>query len=238
MKEWGFFIKKHIFDLFMQMICNHKICTSNVSYHDFFTSRWCVFTSRWWLFKKPCCTRISIYNFHLDCVCVIIIWCKLWCNHNLRKSFNKSVISNHRKTVSFVILRILINFYCGLVLSVIIIISSERGMKGSTLKTSLKAFYFLNMMSSKNKIKDKLLEISVQCFWRTIWRCYSWLSLSRTRKGPANLFEIERVRDRERKIGYILHKGTETLVRDRERFGIEGVWDRESQLYQIIWLEW
>ena len=87
MKEWGFFIKKHIiFDLFMQMICNHKICTSNVSYHDFFTSRWCVFTSRWWLFKKPCCTQISIYNFHLDCVCVIIIWCKLWCNHNLRKS--------------------------------------------------------------------------------------------------------------------------------------------------------
>ena len=56
------------------------------------------------------------------------------------------------------ILRILINFYCGLVLSVIIIISSERGMKGSTLKTSLKAFYCLNMMSSKNKIKDKLLK--------------------------------------------------------------------------------
>ena len=104
-------------------------------------------------------------------------------------------------------------------------------MKGSTLKTSLKAFYFLNMMSSKNKIKDKLLEISVQCFWRTIWRCYSWLSLSRTRKGPANLFEIERVRDRERKIGYSLHKGTETLVRDRDRFEIEGVRDRESQLY-------
>ena len=60
---------------------------------------------------------------------------------------------------------------------------------------------------------------------------YSWLSLSRTRKGPENLFEIERVRDRERKIGYILHKGTETLVRDRERFEIEGVRDRESQLY-------
>ena len=36
----------------------------------------------------------------------------------------------------------------------------------------------------------------------------SWLSLSRTRKGPENLFEIERVRDRERKIGYSLHKGT------------------------------
>ena len=60
---------------------------------------------------------------------------------------------------------------------------------------------------------------------------YSWLSLSRTRKGPENLFEIERVRDRERKIGYNVHKGTGTLVRDRERFEIEGVRDRESQLY-------
>ena len=45
------------------------------------------------------------------------------------------------------------------------------------------------------------------------------------------MFEIERVRDRERKIGYSLGKGTETLVRDRERFEIEGVRDRESQLY-------
>ena len=60
---------------------------------------------------------------------------------------------------------------------------------------------------------------------------YSWLSLSRTHKGPENLFEIERVRDRERKIGYSLHKGTETLVGDRERFEIEAVRDRESQLY-------
>ena len=51
-----------------------------------------------------------------------------------------------------------------------------------------------------------------------------------TRKRPDNLFEIERVRDRERKLGYSLHKGTETLVRDRERFEIEGVRDRESQL--------
>ena len=59
---------------------------------------------------------------------------------------------------------------------------------------------------------------------------YSWLSLSRTRKGPENLFEIERVRDRERKRGYSLHKGTKTLVRHRERFEIEGVRDRESQL--------
>ena len=48
---------------------------------------------------------------------------------------------------------------------------------------------------------------------------------------PENLFEIERVRDRERKIGYSLHKGTETLVRNRERFEIDCVRDRESQLY-------
>ena len=47
------------------------------------------------------------------------------------------------------------------------------------------------------------------------------------------MFEVERVRDRERKIGYSLHKGTETLVRDREKFEIEGVRDRESQLYFI-----
>ena len=45
------------------------------------------------------------------------------------------------------------------------------------------------------------------------------------------MFEIERVRDRERKIGYSLHKEAEALVRDRERFEIEGVRDRESQLY-------
>ena len=58
----------------------------------------------------------------------------------------------------------------------------------------------------------------------------SWLSPSRTRKGLTNLFEIERVRDRERKIGYSLHKGTETLIRDREKFEIEVGRDRESQL--------
>ena len=57
--------------------------------------------------------------------------------------------------------------------------------------------------------------------------------LCRTRKGPENLFEIERVRDRERKMGYSLHKVTETLVRHRERFEIESVRDKESQLYEI-----
>ena len=67
---------------------------------------------------------------------------------------------------------------------------------------------------------------------------YSGLSLSRTRKGPANLFEIERVRDRERKIGYNLHKGIETLVRHRERFEIEGVRDRESQVYMQSFIQY
>ena len=34
------------------------------------------------------------------------------------------------------------------------------------------------------------------------------------------MFKIERVRDRERKIGYSQHKETENLVRDRKRFEI------------------
>ena len=38
-------------------------------------------------------------------------------------------------------------------------------------------------------------------------------------------------RDREWKIGYSPHKGSETLVRDGEKFEIDGVRDRESQLY-------
>ena len=46
------------------------------------------------------------------------------------------------------------------------------------------------------------------------------------------------VRDRERQIGYSLHEGTETLVRHRERFEIEGVRDRESQLYQLLSNYW
>ena len=36
------------------------------------------------------------------------------------------------------------------------------------------------------------------------------------------------VRDRERQIGYSLHEGTETLVRHRERFEIEGIRDVEA----------
>ena len=56
------------------------------------------------------------------------------------------------------------------------------------------------------------------------------------------MFEIERVRDRERKIGYCLHKGTDTLVRDREKFEIEGVFEIErvncilmSVFVRVIW---
>ena len=77
-----------------------------------------------------------------------------------------------------------------------------------------------NCVRERNKVIKTFIRVVI----------YSWLSLSRARKGLENLFEIERVRDRERKIGYSLHKGTEILVRDRERFEIEGVRDRESQL--------
>ena len=63
---------------------------------------------------------------------------------------------------------------------------------------------------------------------------YSELSLSRTRKGSRNLFEIERVRDRERKLGWNQWKGTDKIVRDREKFEIEGVRDRESPLYNHL----
>ena len=49
---------------------------------------------------------------------------------------------------------------------------------------------------------------------------------------------MERVRGREKKIGYSPHKRAENLVRDREKFEIEGVRDRESQLYipVVRWL--
>ena len=59
------------------------------------------------------------------------------------------------------------------------------------------------------------------------------LSLSQTRKGPRNLFEIQRVGDRERKLDWNQWKGTEKIVRDREKFEIEGVLDRESPLYSF-----
>ena len=60
---------------------------------------------------------------------------------------------------------------------------------------------------------------------------YSGLSLSQTSKGPRNLCEIERVQDRERKLGWNQWKGTQKIVRDREKIEIEGVRDRESPLY-------
>ena len=47
------------------------------------------------------------------------------------------------------------------------------------------------------------------------------------------MFEIERIRERKR--GYSLHKGTQTLVRDREKFEIEVFErERESQLYKKL----
>ena len=52
---------------------------------------------------------------------------------------------------------------------------------------------------------------------------YSGLSLSQTRKGPRNLFEIERVRDKERRLGWNQWKETEKIVQDREEFEIEDV---------------
>ena len=48
------------------------------------------------------------------------------------------------------------------------------------------------------------------------------------------MFEIERVRDRERKIGWNQWKGTDKIVRDRENFDIEGVQDREIPINQPI----
>ena len=60
---------------------------------------------------------------------------------------------------------------------------------------------------------------------------YSELSLSRTRKGPGKLFEMKKVRDREKVTKTIITIGTEVPIRDRERFEIEGSRDRESSLY-------
>ena len=59
------------------------------------------------------------------------------------------------------------------------------------------------------------------------------LTLSISNSQGTREFVRDSVQDRERKIGYSLLKGTKTLVRDRERFEIEGVRDRESQLYII-----
>ena len=40
-------------------------------------------------------------------------------------------------------------------------------------------------------------DINCKAMYSKVWY-YSGLSLSRTRKGPENLFEIEKVRDREK----------------------------------------
>ena len=50
-----------------------------------------------------------------------------------------------------------------------------------------------------------------------------------------NLFERERVRDRERTLGWNQWEGTEKIVRYREKVEIEGVRDRESPLYFFYW---
>ena len=52
---------------------------------------------------------------------------------------------------------------------------------------------------------------------------YSGLSLTVTRKGPTNSFEIERVRDGERNLERNQWKGTEKIVRDREKFELERI---------------
>ena len=58
------------------------------------------------------------------------------------------------------------------------------------------------------------------------------LSISNS-QGTRDFVRDRESSNRERKLGYSLHKGNETLVRHRERFEIEGVRDRESQLYVI-----
>ena len=86
---------------------------------------------------------------------------------------------------------------------------------------------------------------SVSGSWE--WRClldsehtekWGWvqltLSISNSQGTREFVRDRERVRDKERKIGDSLHKGTETLVRCREKFEIEGVRDRESELYFSI----
>ena len=55
------------------------------------------------------------------------------------------------------------------------------------------SFQLISHLITKNLREDRNdTELSVQLF------IYSGLSLSRTRNGPRDLFEIERVRDREK----------------------------------------
>ena len=60
--------------------------------------------------------------------------------------------------------------------------------------------------------------------------CVVQLTLSISNSQGTEEFVRDWERDIERKIVYSLHKGTETLVRDREKFEIEGAQHRESQL--------
>ena len=56
------------------------------------------------------------------------------------------------------------------------------------------------------------------------------LSLSLEFARDQRICSRERIRDRERKIGWNQWKGTEKIVRDREKFEIEVVRVRESPL--------
>ena len=88
--------------------------------------------------------------------------------------------------------------------------------------------------SSKNWLldhhdRDSNFLINDPVIWYVSWLWYNsiiQLTLSISNSQGTREF----VRDRERKIGFSLYKGTEALVRDREKFEIEGVRDRESQL--------
>ena len=115
----------------------------------------------------------------------------------------------------------------------------------------------ISSMSIRNIYSDHSGFMPQILFWRLFFKNYSskciysheWLnffdftlkiqltpSISNL-QGTRKFVRDRESWDRERKIGYSLHKGTETLVRDRERFEIEGVRDRESQLYYFLFTE-
>ena len=85
----------------------------------------------------------------------------------------------------------------------------------------------LNLFSPKIFVPIYCYHIYPQCGFEPTIVSDIQLTLSISNSQGTRKF----FRDRERKIGYSLYKGTETLVRDRERFEIEGVRDTESQLY-------
>ena len=56
------------------------------------------------------------------------------------------------------------------------------------------------------------------------------LSISNLQAESKNLFEIEKVRDRDIKLAEVNVQGAELFVRDGEKFEIESSRDRESPL--------